>query len=946
MPDQVASLGTLRSQKGLVVAPIEINVTGAGDLTTKTVSARWYIDGTGRSRSLLFELNGTSTELAVTASVITLSPAANPIVAGTAKVTGSEAEHATWSLLKSYDKYTLIIGVKDAAEGDDWALSAEWEHKAESFAGDVTNTLAGPVTVDTGGTTVTAEVKNILGNTPVSNDTPSVAMVLVHDGTEWTPKPREIHLLSYLPSNWAALTNHQSYMDAAATAARANGIKRVVMPTGDLYYPSQTQAWDVSDINLRGSNTRIIGNRSSGTGYLVKAEGSIHSFSGTTEYALSSNAVKRDSWVEVDNATASALVDEITTRLAANTPVLINIRSPKIYAPLSGENVLQGEMHLVNSVIDQGGGIRRLQFSDSIADPAGYLTSDTAVVRLVDYTEASITGVTLHEPNEVAGAYGLSLLYTFNADIDVRVTKMHGICVNIDGCFASHIRERTFDSPVTGFGYGVSISNASMYTVVYDSVFLGCRHAVTLGGSGSSSGVPWRSLIRDTRASPMFATSLYNAHASVGDVEFNNVKGDGGLLEDGTLANEAFGFEDMADITLIDCEASDFKNGIVLAGSVGASARRIKIENFSGRNLAQVAFTHTLPVDELEIGKITDVWTRIDAFPDAGRYSVNIGGAVITKLIGTVGPIYAEEKNALIVGTASMPEDFAFDTEARFDSVAATGMGVRIQNTGLKRIRGKIAGHQCWRTFEVQSPAALDLLDLNVRYSTESEFGHFHLNGGTYGTVKVRGHIGSSRGAGRFGVQLTSADITLLDMDFEGSHTDLDSWLHDAGSTVTYVKHGGNLRVFGDFTDTESVLELIAGSVNEPRILGGYGDPRTVVTAPAGCLYLRSDGRRYINTDGATAWKLNPREHDITASGASQDTDGNAVYMITQASSTTQVLSADIDVNGHFVFSNQTDSTVTLTTEGAETINGDATMTIQNYESRELKTYGGNLVTI
>lgn len=39
----------------------------------------------------------------------------------------------------------------------------------------------------------------------------------------------------------------------------------------------------------------------------------------------------------------------------------------------------------------------------------------------------------------------------------------------------------------------------------------------------------------------------------------------------------------------------------------------------------------------------------------------------------------------------------------------------------------------------------------------------------------------------------------------------------------------------------------------------GTGSPSTVVTAPKGSLYLRSDGsststRAYINTDGVTAW--------------------------------------------------------------------------------------------
>lgn len=61
----------------------------------------------------------------------------------------------------------------------------------------------------------------------------------------------------------------------------------------------------------------------------------------------------------------------------------------------------------------------------------------------------------------------------------------------------------------------------------------------------------------------------------------------------------------------------------------------------------------------------------------------------------------------------------------------------------------------------------------------------------------------------------------------------------------------------GDFVASGALQGITLGG--GARVLSGAGSPNTVVNAPQGSLYLRTDGsststRAYINTNGATAW--------------------------------------------------------------------------------------------
>lgn len=79
-------------------------------------------------------------------------------------------------------------------------------------------------------------------------------------------------------------------------------------------------------------------------------------------------------------------------------------------------------------------------------------------------------------------------------------------------------------------------------------------------------------------------------------------------------------------------------------------------------------------------------------------------------------------------------------------------------------------------------------------------------------------------------------------------------------TTTSYADINGALDVAGDaaFASDVGVADSVIFDAG-PEVLAGAGSPNTVVTAPKGSLFLRTDGtttndRAYINTDGSTGW--------------------------------------------------------------------------------------------
>ena len=71
------------------------------------------------------------------------------------------------------------------------------------------------------------------------------------------------------------------------------------------------------------------------------------------------------------------------------------------------------------------------------------------------------------------------------------------------------------------------------------------------------------------------------------------------------------------------------------------------------------------------------------------------------------------------------------------------------------------------------------------------------------------------------------------------------------------VEVGGDIKPDGDIEIQVAAKGIVFQE--GPKVIAGAGSPDTVVVAPKGSLYLRTDGtgvadRAYINTDGTTAW--------------------------------------------------------------------------------------------
>ena len=146
----------------------------------------------------------------------------------------------------------------------------------------------------------------------------------------------------------------------------------------------------------------------------------------------------------------------------------------------------------------------------------------------------------------------------------------------------------------------------------------------------------------------------------------------------------------------------------------------------------------------------------------------------------------------------------------------------------------------------------------------------------TVGNVSGATAVNVNTGTGGFNVATTGTGDIVLNSD--------DTMLLDADGVLELNSSAGAISI-GNDADAQAINIGSAGvrpilignatagttvEINAPlqvginlmglvRVMAGAGSPNTVVTAPAGSLYLRTDpagatSRLYINTDSATNW--------------------------------------------------------------------------------------------
>jgi hypothetical protein len=104
-------------------------------------------------------------------------------------------------------------------------------------------------------------------------------------------------------------------------------------------------------------------------------------------------------------------------------------------------------------------------------------------------------------------------------------------------------------------------------------------------------------------------------------------------------------------------------------------------------------------------------------------------------------------------------------------------------------------------------------------------------------------------------------------MDLSGDSVNITT--SGSGNTIT-ISLNNDIAIQGKLKAGD--IDLMSGGLNidtpgagvtlgilGPQVISGTGDPRTVVMAPQGSLYLATDGssslsRAWINTDSGTSW--------------------------------------------------------------------------------------------
>lgn len=221
--------------------------------------------------------------------------------------------------------------------------------------------------------------------------------------------------------------------------------------------------------------------------------------------------------------------------------------------------------------------------------------------------------------------------------------------------------------------------------------------------------------------------------------------------------------------------------------------------------------------------QVTSGTGQMDLGSDAAATTINLGVAAAAKTV-TVGSTNTTSTTAIQSGSGGV-------------SVLATNATLAISSgTGVMNISADAAA----TTVNIATAAAVKTLTLG----------------------SVTGASVSTLRAGTGGLNLTAANGAVV-ME---SGTGAMSISADAAATTLSVGTGAAVKTVSVGSTTAGSTLTLHGPAavgvtldNSIRIITGAGSPDTVVTAPAGSIFLRTDpagatSRMYINTDSATAW--------------------------------------------------------------------------------------------
>lgn len=483
-------------------------------------------------------------------------------------------------------KVDLIV--RDAIPPQNRLVASEWNLMQTTFNGNV-DILE--VTVDE----LTAEMSGFTADLAAVNATVN-AIVLAMQAFDKV-------IVAITPEYYGALGDGVNDDTAALNAAANEARFRNVPVTMSKKTYLTTAPLDMSNVTMVPNGGTIQATNSAGLGSIaINVNGSVGTY-----YPLTDDLEKGGSVL------ALSIPDLTTLNLAKGD--LIKIKSDKIFAPASGEMIVQGEMQKVYDVNLSTGEIYLFGYLED-----SYLVSDVVKVAKVTPARFKTVGRLNIIQDTSYESIGIFSTYTEDMEADVAIEGAFYISYFVSDGFNASINLTSYGSERSGAGYGVMFANATMYSKATGFI-QASRHAITTGGN-AQGGVSWGSRFYNITASNKFPLNIFDTHAACGSAYFVDCRAMNGTGHDG-LPVAAYGFKSEAREThYVNCIA----DGNYLAGLVvnAADAKRLFIENF----VCDGALNSIVigPATAMEFVNINNVTARRKGNIDGAGNALVIGG--------------------------------------------------------------------------------------------------------------------------------------------------------------------------------------------------------------------------------------------------------------------------------------------------------------------------------
>ncbi|KAA5534932.1 hypothetical protein F0919_10050 [Taibaiella lutea] len=630
------------------------------------------------------------------------------------------------------------------------------------------------------------------------------------------------------------VTDDADEINDAANAAR-NEHKELAFAQNANYLTSEPL--DLSDLTVDANNATIVASNSASPSdkTAIKVQGQITSY-----YNLTTDADKYKSVLKLSPADLASL------NLAKGD--LVKIISDLDFAPSSGENVSQGEIQKVYG-IDAGSG--KLFLFGYLED--SYKVSDNVRVAKVTPATFKTKGILNILQDGSSGSQGVIFNLTEKVNCNLQITNAYMRSVVLGNSYAANINIKSFGSEQNGYGYGVIISNATMYSVITGLV-QSARHCVTTGGD-PSGGVSWGNKVVDMTGSDIFPADVFDSHASTGSIYFENCRAlNGYKFNDTVLVCSGFKIE-ARETHITDCYVDGpFSHAVV---SDSPDPQRIYINGLTVKDcFAGVSMGDSTDLDILSVKNV--VATRNDAIGNivvlSGSYanlfldnlnSVNMGGLLISPNV-TLPNIVTLSNSSVRFTTQQTTSTTGFS----FAYVRSAVNVLRFVNCSSENASYFIRASQTVNLYEAIGCAALSCPS-TINYF-EKLTGNINLIGGNYGDVVNNGYfIYCPLGVG--GLTLSGGVTTSGLTHLRG--------IYVLTSFSTFFNGGNHLTFTGGVFHSASILPVTDNSpVNAATLQSGLATKQNVpvnvpVTSSSYSIPLNSGYYTY-KSSAVSTWTL------------------------------------------------------------------------------------------